>query len=153
MNGQLKPLGFFSRQTSSAESRYSAYDLELLAVYSTIVKFRHVLEGRRFKIYTDQKPLTVEIFEIDSHQSRKLSFTNLSECFLPKFMDNGFGESNCCPSGVPNSLVYGLQFCCPVGNRHPRLDGSEVLFTTPRKTASLKGRCFRRTVRSRHFSH
>ena len=34
-------------------------------------------------------------------------------------MDNGFGESNCCPSGVPNSLVYGLQFCCPVGNCHP----------------------------------
>ena len=91
-----------------------------------------------------------KIFEIDSHQSR---FTNLSECFLPKFMDNSFGESNCCPSGVPNSLVYGLQFCCPVGNRHPRLDGLEVSFTTPRKTASLKGRCFSRTVRSRHFSH
>ena len=57
------------------------------------------------------------------------------------------------PQGVPNSLVYGLQFCCPVRNCHPRLDGLEVSFTTPRKTASLKGRCFRRTVRSRHFSH
>ena len=55
---QLQPLGFFCRRTSSAESRYSAYDLELLAVYATIVKFRHVLEGCRFRIYTDQKPLT-----------------------------------------------------------------------------------------------
>ena len=53
VQGCLEPLGFFSRRTSSAESRYSAYDLELLAVYSTIVKFRHVLEGRRFQIYTD----------------------------------------------------------------------------------------------------
>ena len=78
-----------------------------------------------------------KIFEIESLQSRKLFFTNLSECSLPKFMDNGFGESNCCPSGVPNSLVYGLQFCCPVGNCHPRLDGLEVSVTTPRKTASL----------------
>ena len=68
-------------------------------------------------------------------------------------MDNGFGESNCCPLGVPNSLVYGMQFCCPVGNCHPHLDGLEVSVTTPRKTASLQGRCFRRTVRSRHLSH
>ena len=30
-------------------------------------------------------------------------------------MDNGFGESNCCPSGVPNSLVYGLQFVVQSG--------------------------------------
>ena len=32
VQGQLQPLGFFSRRTSSAESRYSTYDLELLAV-------------------------------------------------------------------------------------------------------------------------
>ena len=37
VQGQLQPLGFFSRRKSSAESRYSAYDLELLAVYATIV--------------------------------------------------------------------------------------------------------------------
>ena len=113
---------------------------------------RAVSGGRNIPILSSLGTMW-KIFEIDSHQSRKLSFTNLSECFLPKFMDNGFGESNCCPSGVPNSLVYGLQFCCPVGNRHPRLDGLEVSFTTPRKTASLEGRCFRQTVRSRHFSH
>ena len=58
VQGQLQPLVFFSCRTSSAWSRYSAYDLELLAVYATIVKFRHVLEGCRFCIYTDQKPLT-----------------------------------------------------------------------------------------------
>ena len=58
VKGQLQPLGFFSRRTSSAESRYLAYDQELLAVYSTLLKFRHMLEGRTFRIYTDQKPLT-----------------------------------------------------------------------------------------------
>ena len=91
-----------------------------------------------------------KIFEIDANQSRKLFFTNLSECFLPKFTDNSFCESNCCPSGVPNSLVYGLQFCCPVGVVTPlgRIRGS---VTTPRKTASLAGRCFRRIIGSRHF--
>ena len=63
VGGHLQPLGFFSRRTTPAEYRYSAYDLELLAVYSTIVKFRHALEGRCFRIYTDQKPLTSNFFK------------------------------------------------------------------------------------------
>ena len=36
-------------------SYHSAYDLELLAIYSTIIKFRHMLEGWKFQILTDQK--------------------------------------------------------------------------------------------------
>ena len=63
INGCHQPLGFFSHRTTPAESRYSAYDLELLAGYSTILKFRHVLEGRKFRIFTDQKPLTSAFFK------------------------------------------------------------------------------------------
>ena len=78
VQGQVQPLGFFSRRTSSAESRYSAYDLELLAVYSTIVKFRHMLEGRRFRIFTDQKPLTSAFFKakdpVSNRQRQQLAF-------------------------------------------------------------------------------
>ena len=78
VHGRLQPLGFFSRRTTPAESRYSAYDLELLAVYSTVVKFRHVLEGRRFRIYTDQKPLTSAFFKardpISNRQRHQLAF-------------------------------------------------------------------------------
>ena len=58
VQGQLQPLAFFSRRTSGAESRYSTYDLELLSIYSVILHFRHMLEGRRFQIFTDQRPLT-----------------------------------------------------------------------------------------------
>ena len=36
VDGHQQPLGFFSRRTTSAESRYSAYDLELLAVHSCV---------------------------------------------------------------------------------------------------------------------
>jgi RNase H-like domain found in reverse transcriptase/Reverse transcriptase (RNA-dependent DNA polymerase) len=52
-----KPLGFFSQKLSLAESWYSAFDRELLAVYSGILHFRHLLEGRPFVICTDHKPL------------------------------------------------------------------------------------------------
>ena len=46
VGGREQPLAHFSRRTTAAESRYSAYDLELLAIYSSILHFRHMLEGR-----------------------------------------------------------------------------------------------------------
>ena len=58
VNDVKSPIGFFSRRTSATEWKYSAYDLELLAVYSSLLHFRHLLEGRNFSILTDQKPLT-----------------------------------------------------------------------------------------------
>ena len=54
------------------------YDLELLAVYSTIENFRHVLEGRRVRIFTDQKPLTSTFFKakdpVSDRKRRQLVF-------------------------------------------------------------------------------
>jgi hypothetical protein len=52
-----RPLGFFSQKLSPAESRYSAFDRELLAVYLSILHFRHLLEGRHFHVFSDHKPL------------------------------------------------------------------------------------------------
>ena len=52
-----QPLAFFSRKLNPAETRYSAYDRELLAIYSAIRHFRYLLEGRHFTIFTDHKPL------------------------------------------------------------------------------------------------
>ena len=78
VKGQSRPLAFFSRKTSGPESRYSAYDLELLSIYSAVVKFRHMLEGRRFEILTDQRPLTSAFFKIkeplSNRQRHQLAF-------------------------------------------------------------------------------
>ena len=46
LKGMLQPLSFFSKKLNPAETRYSALDRELLAVYATIKHFRHNLEGR-----------------------------------------------------------------------------------------------------------
>ena len=53
-----EPLGFFSKALEKAEKKYSTFDRELLAIYLTIKHFRHLLEGRKFSIFTDHKPLT-----------------------------------------------------------------------------------------------
>ena len=56
--GSWHPISSFSRQLRPAETRYSTFDRELLAVYLAIKHFRYFLEGREFHVLTDHKPLT-----------------------------------------------------------------------------------------------
>ncbi|GFT18230.1 retrovirus-related Pol polyprotein from transposon 17.6 [Trichonephila clavipes] len=58
VDSELQPLAFFSRKLTSSEKSYSAYDRELLAIYSAIRHFRYMLEARDFTVFTEHKPLT-----------------------------------------------------------------------------------------------
>jgi hypothetical protein len=73
-----EPLGFFSKKLDPAQTRYSAFDRELLACASGIRHFRYMLEGRKFTIFTDHKPLTFAISRVSdpwtARQSRQLSY-------------------------------------------------------------------------------
>ena len=73
-----QPLSFFSKILTPAETRYSAFDRELLAVYATIRHFRHNLEGRYFFANTDHKPLTFVMTSVTERlslrQTRQLAF-------------------------------------------------------------------------------
>ena len=53
-----QPLSFFSKKLIPTETRYSAFERKLLAVYATIRHFMHNLEGRYFFVNTDHKSLT-----------------------------------------------------------------------------------------------
>ena len=59
-----EPLGFFSKKLDAAQVRYSAYDQELLACVQGIRHFCFMLEGRRFTLYTDHKPLTYALSKV-----------------------------------------------------------------------------------------
>ncbi|BHF80747.1 hypothetical protein SprV_0702387700 [Sparganum proliferum] len=67
INDSTGPLAFFSKKLSPAETRYSTFGRELLAIYLAVKHFRHFLEGRDFTIFTDHKPLT---FAIRSHSDK-----------------------------------------------------------------------------------
>ena len=73
-----QPLSFCSKKLNPAETRYSAFDPKLLAVYATIRHFRHNLEGRNFFVNTDHKPLTFVMSSVTERlslrQSRQLAF-------------------------------------------------------------------------------
>ena len=61
------PISYFSRKLTPAETRYSTFDRELLAIYLAIKHFRHYIEGQNFYVCTDHKPLTFSLF-CNSHR-------------------------------------------------------------------------------------
>jgi hypothetical protein len=63
-NRAWRPLAFFSHKLSPAESKYSTFDRELLAAFSSVRHFRFLLEGRKFRLLTDHKPLVASIGRI-----------------------------------------------------------------------------------------
>ena len=56
-DGKEKPVAFFSRQLRCAEKRYSATELEALAVVAAVDHFLPYLYGRSFQVITDHKAL------------------------------------------------------------------------------------------------
>ena len=58
INGDLRPLEFFYRAFNNAQLKYSVFDKELTAIHMAAKHFKYFLEGRKFKIVTDQRSLT-----------------------------------------------------------------------------------------------
>ena len=56
--GKELTVAFFSRQLQGAQVRYSATELEALAIIRSVFFFAHYLYGRHFVIITDHKALT-----------------------------------------------------------------------------------------------
>jgi hypothetical protein len=66
-----KPLAFFSKKLAPPEMKYSTFDRELLAAFSTIRHFRFLLEGRQFQLLTDHKPLVAAMVRVTPPQSAR----------------------------------------------------------------------------------
>ena len=62
--GEWHPLAFFSQRLKPAESRYSTFGRELLAMYLSVKHFCHFLEEWNFCIYTDHKPPCIFVFAL-----------------------------------------------------------------------------------------
>ena len=61
IDGIWKPFSYFFRKLNTAESRYSTYDRDLLAIYLSVRHFRHFIEGCVFHVVMDHKPLTYSL--------------------------------------------------------------------------------------------
>ena len=110
LEGSWAPLAFFSKNLSIAEQKYSAFDRELLAAYSSLRHFCFLLEGRAFRIFTDLKPLTLAFFRISppwsapqqQHLAYLTEFTSPIE-HVPG-IKNVVANALSLPSPVPESV-------------------------------------------------
>lgn len=82
INDEWQPLAFFSKKLTATETKYGAYDRELLAIYLAVKHFRHMVEGREFVIYTDHKPITFA-FQQKSDKCTPRQFRHLD--FISQF--------------------------------------------------------------------
>ena len=80
LHGVWTPISFFSHKLLPSEKKYSTFDKELLAMYLAVKKFRYFIEGRKFAIFTDHKPLTFVFNKVSDKwspcQQRHLCFVS-----------------------------------------------------------------------------
>ena len=60
-----KPIAFFSRKLTPAQTRYTTTERELLAIVETLKEFRNILLGQKIIVYTDHQNLTYTNFNTD----------------------------------------------------------------------------------------
>jgi RNase H-like domain found in reverse transcriptase len=60
-----KPLAFYSRKLSDAQTRYTVTELELLSIVETLQEYRTILLGYIIKVYTNHENLTFDNFTTD----------------------------------------------------------------------------------------
>ncbi|KAK9717196.1 RNase H-like domain found in reverse transcriptase [Popillia japonica] len=77
-NSNDKPIAFASKSLNKAERNYCTLEKELLAIVWAVKYFRPYLFGKKFKIFTDHKPL-IYLFSMTNPSSRLTKFRLLLE--------------------------------------------------------------------------
>ena len=60
-----RPITFYSRKLSLAQTRYTTTECELLSIVETLKEFHNILLGQRRTVYTDHKNLTYANFNTE----------------------------------------------------------------------------------------
>jgi hypothetical protein len=79
-----RPIAFFSRKLSKAQSKYSVTKIELLAIVETQKEFQGMLWGQTIKVYTDHKNLIHDALGLTS--DRVYHWQLLLEEFAPEIV-------------------------------------------------------------------
>jgi RNase H-like domain found in reverse transcriptase/Reverse transcriptase (RNA-dependent DNA polymerase)/Integrase zinc binding domain/Retroviral aspartyl protease len=76
-----RPIAFYSRKLSAAQTRYTTMERELLAIVETLKEFRNILLGQQIRVYTDHQNLTFKHFNTE----RVMRWRLIIEEFGPEF--------------------------------------------------------------------
>ena len=70
LNQQGRPVAFFSRTLSGPELKHSSVEKEAAAIVEAVRKWKHYLNGKHFKLITDQKSVAY-MFDTKRHSKIK----------------------------------------------------------------------------------
>ena len=88
-----EPLGFFSARLKNNERNWPPFDRELLAAFRSIRHFCHMVEGRRFTLYTDHQSLVPALSKkAEPHTARQTYQLSGIEVGFAALFDEYFDE-------------------------------------------------------------
>ena len=91
---QWCPIAYFFKMLKPAETKYSTFDRELLAVYLAIKYFHHFIKGQQFSVFTNHKPSTFSLStHSDSHTRRQCHHLDCISQFITE-IHHIHGHSN-----------------------------------------------------------
>ena len=86
-NGDIKPVGFYSRVFSETQSRYSATEREMLAIVIALEHFHPFISATKINIMTDHRPLLGVINASNSKRLEKMKVKildlNINFMYIP----------------------------------------------------------------------
>ena len=137
-DGHRQPLGFFSRQLTAPQRKYSTFDWELLAVHAATRHFRYMLEGTSYTICTDHKPLVTALSKHSdvwtSRQQRHLS-TIAETCCTIEYLP---GKQNAVADALSRVEISAIQLgidyveLCAAQQSDPETDAAKSSITNLR---------------------
>ena len=63
-----RPIAFFSRKLSDAQTKYTVTELELLSIVECLREFKGMIWGQRIKVFTDHKNLIQDALGLNSER-------------------------------------------------------------------------------------
>ena len=128
-HNEWRPIAYFSRKLNTAQTKYSTFDRELLAIYLAVKHFRHFVEGYQFHIFTDHKPLTFALTSTSTQhtprQVRQLDFISQFTSDIRHI------------EGVNNPVADALSRIEAIHTTHPSLIDFNVLASAQLKDPEL----------------
>ncbi|BHF78719.1 hypothetical protein SprV_0602183300 [Sparganum proliferum] len=118
--GSTRPLVFFSEKLLPAETRYSSFGRELLAIYLDV---KHFLEGRNFTVFTDHKPLALALRSYsDKYNPREIAHLDYISQFTTDIRHSDATKKEVAdmlstPSLSSLKLSHGIDLCAMVAEQ------------------------------------
>jgi cleavage and polyadenylation specificity factor subunit 1 len=128
-----EPIEFYSHKLSPAQTRYSTFDRELLALYLSTRHFEHLMIARNTTVYTDHKPLLqcTTMRTPSPRQQRQISYLSQFNMEIKHIRGADNVIADCLSRADIASLIFEPLFTMEILEQHPPTEKDLNYFKVP----------------------